>query len=101
MSKEKIKVTLQILENSYPLMCEVHERNVLLEAAEAFNQKLTEIRRDNPKLTLERLVIFGGLQMAFELYQDRQTFANEVSTVNQVSERLLSALDMAINEYKE
>ncbi len=93
-----MKVTLQILENSYPLMCEPHERNLLIEAAESLNQHLLELRNQNPKLPLERLVIMGGLQMAFDLLQERQTFAREVTTVNQVSERLISALDMALAE---
>ena len=30
MSKQQMKVTLQILENTYPLMCEPHERNLLI-----------------------------------------------------------------------
>ena len=51
----KMKVTLQILENTYPLMCEPHERDLLLEAAEQLNLSLADMRRDNPKVPLERL----------------------------------------------
>lgn len=98
MSKAKIKITLQILENSYPLMCEPADRNLLLQASELLNAKLQDLRQSNPKLPLERLVIFGGLQMAFDLLEERQTLSQEVTTVNQVSERLLSALDIVLTE---
>ena len=101
MSKDKMKVTLQILENDYPLMCEPHERNLLIEAAELLNANLRELRVQHPKLPLERLLMMSGLQMTFELLQERQTFAREVTTVNQVSERLLGALDMALAETRE
>ena len=94
----KMKVTLQILENTYPLMCEPHERDLLLEAAEQLNLSLADMRRDNPKVPLERLVILGALQMTFDLLLERQTIAREVSMVNQVSERLLSTLSQAIAE---
>ena len=40
----KMKVTLQILENTYPLMCEPHERDLLLEAAEQLNLSLADMR---------------------------------------------------------
>ncbi|MDO4642615.1 MAG: cell division protein ZapA [Cardiobacteriaceae bacterium] len=98
MSKQKMKVTLQILENTYPLMCEPHERNLLIEAAEQLNATLLDMRRDNPKVPLERLVILGALQMAYDLLQERQTIAREVTMVNQVSERLIKELDQAIDE---
>ena len=94
----KMKVTLQILENTYPLMCEPHERDLLIEAAEQLNLSLADMRRDNPKVPLERLVILGALQMTFDLLLERQTIAREVSMVNQVSEKLLSALSQAIAE---
>ena len=94
----KMKVTLQILENTYPLMCEPNERDLLLEAAEQLNLSLADMRRDNPKVPLERLVILGALQMTFDLLLERQTIAREVSMVNQVSEKLISALSQAIAE---
>lgn len=101
MSENKIKVTLQILENNYPLMCEPHERNLLIEAAERLNANLRELRGENPKLPLERLLIMNGLQMAFDLLQERQTLAREVTLVNQVSERLLSTFASALGNPSE
>ena len=94
----KMKVTLQILENTYPLMCEPHERDLLLEAAEQLNASLSDMRRDNPKVPIDRLIVLSALQMTFDLLQERQTIAREVSMVNQVSERLLSTLSQAIAE---
>ena len=93
MSKQKIRVDLQILGNTYSLMCDPHARGLFIDAAEHLNHQLNEMRREHPKLSLERLLMMGALQMTFELLQERQTLAKEVSTVNQVSERLLSALD--------
>ena len=101
MSKQKIRVELQILGNTYSLMCDPHARSLFIDAAEQMNRQLTELRRDNPKLSLERLLIMGGLQMTFDLLQERQTLAKEVATVNQVSERLLSALDQALEDAGE
>lgn len=101
MSKQKIRVDLQILGNTYSLMCDPHTRNLFMEAADHLNHQLAEMRSANPKLTLERLLMMGALQMTFELLQERQTLAKEVSTVNQVSERLLSALDQALEEAGE
>lgn len=98
MSKQTIKVSLQILENTYVLGCEPHERNLLIEAAEHLNTLLISMRRDTPKAPLERLVIMAGLQMAFDLLLERQTIANEVATVNQISERLISTLGQALEE---
>ena len=98
MSKEPMKVSVQILENTYSLVCEPHERNLLIEAADQLNHTLTDMRRDNPKVPLERLVILGALQMTFDLLLERQTIAREVSMVNQVSERLSSMLSQAIAE---
>ncbi|SUO93303.1 cell division protein ZapA [Suttonella ornithocola] len=98
MSKQKMKITLQILENSYPLMCEPHERNLLIEAADKLNTHLQELRRENPRLPLERLLIMGGLQMTFDLLQEQQIFAKEVALVNEISGRLVSSLDMALSE---
>lgn len=98
MSKQKMKVTLQILENTYPVECDAHERNLLIEAADVLNAKLHELRHANPKLPMERLVIFGGLQMAFDLLQERQTFSKEVALTNEISARLISALDQAMSE---
>ena len=96
MSKEKIKVTLSILDNNYPLMCETHERNLLIEAAELLNGHLQELRAGNPKLPHERLVVMGGLQMAFDLLQERQTISREVSTVNQTATRMLESLNEVV-----
>lgn len=95
---EKIKVTLNILDNNYPLMCEAHDRNLLIEAAELLNSHLQDLRRDNPKLAHERLMVMGGLQMAFDLLQEQQTMAREVSAVNQTSRRLLSELSQALEQ---
>lgn len=92
MSKEKIKVTLSILDNHYPLMCEAHERNLLIEAAELLNGHLQALRITNPKLPHERLLVMGGLQMAFDLLQERQTISREVSTVNQTIKHMIEAL---------
>lgn len=101
MSKQKIRVDLQILGNTYSLMCDPHARGLFIDAAEHLNHQLNEMRREHPKLSLERLLMMGALQMTFELLQERQTLAKEVSTVNQVSERLLSALDQALEEAGE
>lgn len=100
-NKQKIRVELQILGNSYSLMCDPHARNLFLDAAEQFNKQLSELRAANSKLSLERLLIMGGLQMAFDLLQERQTLAKEVATVNQVSERLSGALNIALEEAGE
>ena len=99
--KQKIRVDLQILGNTYSLMCDPHARGLFIDAAEHLNHQLNEMRREHPKLSLERLLMMGALQMTFELLQERQTLAKEVSTVNQVSERLLSALDQALEEAGE
>ena len=56
------------------------------------------MRRDNPKVPIDRLIVLSALQMTFDLLQERQTIAREVSMVNQVSERLLSTLSQAIAE---
>ncbi|UJF25199.1 cell division protein ZapA [Suttonella sp. R2A3] len=98
MSKEKIKVSLSVLENPYQLMCEPHDRNLLIESAELLNTHLQDLRNANPKLSHERLLVMGALQMTFDLLQERQTLAHEVSSVNQLSARLISALDMANGE---
>lgn len=98
MSRQKAKVTLQVLENTYLVECDVHERNLLIQAADVLNVKLHELRRENPKMPMERLVIFGGLQMAFDLLQERQTFSSEVALTNEISGRLIGALDQAIAE---
>lgn len=95
MSREKIKVTLSILDNNYPLMCEAHERNLLIEAAELLNGHLQDLRSANPKLPHDRLIVMGGLQMAFDLLQERQTISREVKTVNQTALRLLESLKEA------
>ena len=100
-NKQKIRVELQILGNSYSLMCDPHARNLFLDAAEQFNKQLSELRAANSKLSLEQLLIMGGLQMAFDLLQERQTLAKEVMTVNQVSERLSGALNTALEEAGE
>lgn len=101
MNKQKIRVELQILGNTYSLMCDPHARSLFIEAAEQLNRQLGDLRHEHPKLSLERLLIMGGLQMTFDLLQERQTLAKEVATVNQVSERLLSALDQALEEVGE
>ncbi len=98
MSKQKIKVSLQVLENNYQLMCEPHERNLLIEAAEYLNGQLQEMRHNNPRTPLERLAIMGALQMAFDLQQEREILSKEVRMVNSVSERLSSALSSALSE---
>lgn len=96
MSKEKIKVSVQILENNYALMCEPHEQTMLVEAAERLNATLHELRMSNPKLPLERLLIIGALQIAFELTQEQYTQAKDIAAVNKMSASLLSALDQEL-----
>lgn len=98
MSKQKMKVTLEILENSYTLMCEAHERNMLIDAADAWSNQLSEMRQSKPNMPLERMAIFAGLHVMFDLLQERQTFSKEVELVNEISERLLSSVDMALVE---
>ncbi|ABQ13701.1 cell division protein ZapA [Dichelobacter nodosus] len=98
MSRESIELTLTILNKNYQMTCDPHERLLLEEAAEIFNQHLEDLRQKNPKLLLEQLFMLGGLQMAFNLLQEQQTFSREVSTVNQISERLLTTLEAAAAE---
>ena len=88
-----MKVSVQILENTYSLGCEPHERNMLIEAADQLNAALADMRRENPKVPTDRLIVLCALKMTYDLLLER-----EVSMVNQVSERLISALSQAIAE---
>lgn len=99
MSKnDKVKITLQILENSYPLMCEPHESNLLIEAAEMLNRHLQNLRKENPKLPFERLIIMGGLQMSYDLLQERQTVFREAAIVNQISKKLIDSMQKTCDQ---
>ena len=98
MSREQMKVSVQVMENTYSLGCEPHERNMLIDAAEQLNKTLSEMRRDHPKVQMERLMVLCALQMTFDLLLERPTIAREVSMVTQVSERLLNTLNQAIAE---
>lgn len=98
MSKQKIKVNLQVLESEYQLMCEAHERNALIEAADNLNMQLAEMRRNNPRVPIDRLVMMGAIQMAFDLQQERETLTKEVRIVNESAKRLADALDAALAE---
>lgn len=98
MSKQKIKVNLQVLESDYQLMCEPHERNALIEAADNLNMQLIEMRRNNPRVPLERLVMMGAIQMAFDLQQERETLSKEIRLVNDSAKRVAQALDEALLE---
>ena len=89
-----MKVSVQILENTYSLGCEPHERNMLIEAADQLNAALSDMRR----VPTDRLIVLCALKMTYDLLLERQTIAREVSMVNQVSERLISALSQAIAE---
>ena len=93
-----MKVSVQILENTYSLGGEPHERNMLIEAADQLNAALSDMRRENPKVPTDRLIVLCALKMTYDLLLERQTIAREVSMVNQVSERLISALSQAIAE---
>lgn len=101
MSKQKIKVNLQVLEGEYQLKCEPHERNVLIEAADNLNMLLTEMRHNNPRVPLERLVMMGAIQMAFDLQQERETLSKEIRLMNDSTKRITQALDEALNSVNE
>lgn len=98
MSKEKIKVSVQLLEKNYHLMCAVHERNALLEAAELFNKTLSSLRDNNLQASFEDLILLTGLQMGFEMILERNVLQDEISSVNQISGRLITALEEGLSE---
>lgn len=98
MAKQQIQVNVQILSSEQSLMCDVHERDLLLEACDMFNECLRELRAQSPSLSFERVVMMGGLQMAFNLLQERRTLASEVNLVNQLSAKMSALLEPVISE---
>lgn len=96
-NNQQMNISVQILEHTHILTCDPHERELLMNAAELFDKTLRDVRNTFPKLALDKLMILGGVHMAFKLLQEQQTFAREVALVNQISGRLTSALDQTIS----
>lgn len=97
----QMNISVQILEHNHILHCAPHERELLMNAAELLDFTLRDFRNQNPKLALDKLMILGGVHLAFTLLQEQQTFSREVALVNQISGRLTSALDQTIsNDFK-
>ena len=67
MSEQQIVVELRLIEQNFRINTTEAERPELERAAEFFNQKFHELRRNAPRIEHNRLVIMVALQMAQEI----------------------------------
>jgi len=89
-------VNVQILDKEYLIGCPANEREDLLKAAAALNQRLKDIREHGKVIGTERLVIMAALNMANELAKissrEERSAAELGTRVRSMRERVERAL---------
>jgi len=89
-------VSVRILEKEYQVSCPANERTDLLDAAEALNAKMREIRDSGKVVGLDRIAVMAALNMANDLLhsqaRDREIEDNYGNRLKIISDRVESVL---------
>lgn len=88
----KTNVTIRILENDFPLVCDINEKPLLLKSAEVLNNHLKTFRRSNPALETDQLILMGALRATCELVSEIETLSDKAKVANGEMEKALNLL---------
>lgn len=98
MTDKTVSTTIEILGKLYPVRCLESELNLLQQAVELLNQKMSEIQESGKAINLERIAIITALNMARQLLQTDQQKSSFMNKIQQHIAHLQDKLDTTINK---
>lgn len=101
MSKEKVQLTLSVLGSNYTMLCDPHDRDLLIKSSEYLNDLFAEQRALSTKVSYDRLIIRVAVMVCLELFRERETLRKEASMANEVIEKSSEILKQILDDEKE
>ncbi|MBS9777886.1 MAG: cell division protein ZapA [Gammaproteobacteria bacterium] len=88
----KTNVSIRILENEFPLVCDISEKPILIKSAEILNNHLREFRRNNPAIDSEQLILMGALRATCEIVNQLETLSDQAKIANTEMQKAIDLL---------
>ena len=89
---EKNATTVEIFGREYKIRG-VADEQYILEVASYVDKKMREVSTGSSLTSHDRLAILAALNIADELFQERQSLSNGYSTIERETDRLIRMLD--------
>lgn len=93
-------VTVRILDKDYQVNCPPEERDALLKAARALDERMRAIRSSGTVIGLERMAIMAALNLVYDLDKASQS-AKHSSAVTPALQRLDDKLSDILSELEQ
>ncbi len=94
-------VTVRILEKEYQVACPEEERTALLESADMLNRRMKEIRDSGKVVGLDRMAVMVALNLANELLQLRESFAEIDNEVGERAREMRQRMDAILGAVRQ
>ena len=94
-------VTVRILEKEYQVACPEEERTALLESADMLNRRMREIRDSGKVVGLDRMAVMVALNLANELLQLRESFAEIDNEVGERAREMRQRMDAILGAVRQ
>jgi len=88
----KTNVNVRIMDSDYQLLCDIQEKECLIQSADFLNEQLKAFRRTNPNVEMEKLLVMGALRTTFDLKSQIDTLADQARIANQSIQETLPRL---------
>lgn len=92
-------VTVQILGKEYKLSCPPDERDGLLQAAKLLDERMKDLKNGG-MIGMERIAVMAGLNLGFELLQNRNNARRDAESSSRL-ERLLAQADEELSAIEQ
>ena len=89
-------VAVQILDREYRIACGGDERDALVRAAAALDQRMRELKIANKTLTMERVAVLAALTIAAEAMHSQSDAANLSGQIDRDLKQLNARLDAVL-----
>ena len=96
MSSEPVPVTIKVLDKEYTVACPPEEKEGLLRAAQALNQRMRQVRDSGKVMGAERMAVMTALNVIHEYSREREEQERRLSETDAAIRALESKLADAV-----
>ena len=94
-------VTVRILDKEYQVACPEDERAALMQSADMLNRRMKEIRDSGKVVGLDRMAVMVALNLANELLQLRESFAEIDNEVGERAREMRQRMDAILGAVRQ
>lgn len=91
-----VQVTVRILDKDYQVACPEDEREALVEAAKALNDRMKGIRDSGKVVGVDRIAVMAALNISHDLLECRAGRGDGASQVNEKIQLLQEKVEAAL-----